>query len=315
MKPSSPHLSKAQPLTLAFSGGGAKCAAQAGVLSVLEEARLPVGAIVGLSAGGLVAVLYGLGYAPAAIRDYIANTSLLEVWEFDATQRAIFGPEKIRARLRTVVGDKTFADLRLPVTVLAVDMNSEREVRLNSGRLEDAVMATMALPTFFTPVTLGAMRLVDGGVFNPLPVDVAREMGQRVVAVDVVHDHSPTEPTQIFEARGPMRYATAVGRRLRLTEIVESAYQMGVVITNHMIEHNLRDNPADVLIRPAVGKVGLFAFDLAGTAYEMGRAAAQAALPQLEALVYPKTTSRLAAAWKRAAAVIRRQRARQATGR
>jgi len=110
----------------------------------------------------------------------------------------------------------------------------------------------------------------------------------------------------------------AVGKlnaREVFTEIVESAYQMGVVITNHMIEHNLRDNPADVLIRPAVGKVGLFAFDLAGTAYEMGRAAAQAALPQLEALVYPKTTSRLAAAWKRAAAVIRRQRARQATGR
>ena len=88
------------PLTLAFSGGGAKCAAQAGVLAVLEEARLPVGAMVGLSGGGLVALLYAAGLSPQAIRDYIANTSLLEVWELDPARRSLFGETKIRARWR-----------------------------------------------------------------------------------------------------------------------------------------------------------------------------------------------------------------------
>ena len=148
------------------------------MLSILEEHRLPVGAIVGVSAGGLVGVLYGLGYSPQAIRDYIARTSLLEVWDFDPSQRAIFGPDKIRARLREAVGGKTFADLKLLVTVLALDMNTEREIYLNSGGLEEALLATMAIPGFFTPVELNGMLLADGGVLNPLPVDVARGLGR-----------------------------------------------------------------------------------------------------------------------------------------
>src|SRR5574337_759687 len=112
------------PLTLALSGGGAKCVAQAGVLAVLEEARLPVGALVGISGGGLVALLYAAGLSPHAIRDYFANMSLLEVWEFDPARKALFGEAKIRARLRGAVGDKTFADLRIPTTVITADMNT-----------------------------------------------------------------------------------------------------------------------------------------------------------------------------------------------
>ena len=301
-----------QPLTLAFSGGGAKCAAQAGVLSILEEHRLPVGAIVGVSAGGLVGVLYGLGYSPQAIRDYITRTSLLEVWDFDPSQRAIFGPDKIRARLREAVGGKTFADLKPLVTVLALDMNTEREIHLNSGRLEEALLATMAIPGFFTPVELNGMLLADGGVLNPLPVDVARGLGPRVVAVDVLYDHSPAEPAQIFEARGPMQYAYDIARRLRVIGLIEAVYRAILIASLHMAEHNLLASPPDVLIRPAVGKVGLFAFDLAEMAYEMGRAAALTALPELKALVHPAPTTRLASAWKRVAAVMRRRRPRPA---
>lgn len=275
------------PLTLAFSGGGAKCAAQAGVLAVLEEARLPVGAMVGLSGGGLVALLYAAGLPPQAIRDYIANTSLLEVWELDPARRSLFGETKIRARLRAAVGGKTFADLRIPTTVIAVDMHTGREVHLNSGRVEDAMLATMAIPGLFPPVARDGMTLADGGALNPLPVDVARALGPRVVAVDVLYHYDPEEPDHIFEARGPMRYATEIGRRLGMISMVKAVYQTARLMGNRMCVYNLELHPPDVLLRPEVGRVGLFATDLAGAAYERGQAAARAALPQLETLAHP----------------------------
>jgi NTE family protein len=279
--------SRPLPLTLALSGGGVKCAAQAGVLAVLDEAGLPVGGLTGISGGGLVALLYAAGMSPPAIRDYMAATSLLEVWELDPARRALFGAAKIRARIRAAVGDRTFDDLRVPVIVLAVDLKTGREVRLASGRVDDAILATMAMPGVFAPLMTDGMTLVDGGVLNPLPLDVAREMGQRVAAVDVLYHLHPLEPLHIFEDRGPMRLAADIGRRLGLAEVVDHAYQGVRLITNRVIDLMLQRYPPDVLVRPAVGKIGLFAFDLAGEAYEIGRAAALAALPQLQALAQP----------------------------
>jgi len=135
--------------------------------SILEDAVARVrsqvgeaGVLAGVSGGGLVAALSGLGFSASAIRDAIADTHLLEVWELDPARRALFGPEKIRARLRALVGDKTFADLKLPVVLVAVDLRAGREVHLASGRLDDAILATMAIPGLFTPVETGGMTLV-----------------------------------------------------------------------------------------------------------------------------------------------------------
>ena len=296
-----PH---ANPLSLALSGGGAKCAAEIGVLAVLDEAQLPVGALAGTSGGGMVAILYGLGYTPRDILDYFANTHLLEVWDLDPERRAIFGEEKIRTRIRSIVGDKTFADLKLPVTAVAADLVTKREVDINSGPLEDAILATMAIPLLFIPVARGAASLVDGASVNPLPVDVARRQGPRVVAVDVVHDdfHNPTN--QVFETRGPMRYATEVIRRLGMTAMFNTGYEAVSLVTLRMTELNLRLYPPDVLIQPAVGPVGLLAFDLSYQAYQAGEAAARAALPELEALARPSPRSQLTSIWRR----LRRRR-------
>ena len=292
--------SPAQPLSLALSGGGAKCASQVGVLAVLEEAGLPVGALAGTSGGGLVAALYALGYPPREILDYFANTSLLEVWDLDPERRAIFGTDKIMARIRSMAGDKTFADLKMPVTLVTADMVTKREVDLNSGPLAEAMLATMAIPLMFAPVRRGGALLVDGGVVNPLPVDAARRQGPRVVGIDVLHDAFHTNTSQIFEARGPMRYANEVVRRLGLTAMLEAGYEAVTLVTLQVAELNLKLHAPDILLQPAVGSVGLFAFDLSHQAYQAGEAAARAALPALEALAHPSVGARLASTWRRA---------------
>lgn len=280
------------PLALALSGGGVKCAAQAGALEVLDEAQLPVGFLAGASAGGLVAVLYGLGLSPRFICDFMANTNLLSIWEPDVTRHALCGPDKIRTHLQDVVRDKTFADLKIPVTIIATEMNSGREVHLQSGRLDDALLATTAIPGLFAPLIKDGQCLADGGVRNPLPVDVARSVGPRVVALDVLsHQPPPGTPIQLFEARGPMRFAAEVGQRLGATLIMEAAYRTLVLMSCQIVEHSLRRFPPDLVIQPQVGAIGLFATDLAEVAYQQGRVAALAALPELQDLVRWRMTA------------------------
>jgi NTE family protein len=291
-RPSHPTGRSPLHFALALSGGGAKCAAQAGVLEVMEEAQLPVGFLTGASAGGLVAVLYGLGVAPRLICDFMANTNLLAIWEPDVTRHGLCGPDKIRTHLQNVVGDKTFADLKIPVTVIATEMHSGREVHLRSGRLDEALLATMAIPGLFTPLIQGERFLADGGIRNPLPVNLARAVGPRVVALDVLSHQPPYgTPVQLFEARGPMRFAAEMGQRLGASLIMEATYRTLVLMSCQIVGHSLQRYPPDVLIQPEVGAIGLFATDLAEVAYQKGRTAAQAALPELQNLVRWRMTA------------------------
>lgn len=273
-----------QPLTLALSGGGAKCGAQAGALAVLAEAGLRVGALTGTSGGGLVAVLHALGWAPESIRDYIAETHLLSVWDFDPARQALLAGARMRARLDAAVGDHTFADLACPVVLVAADLNSGQEVHLAAGRLDDALLATMAIPALFEPVCLGGRRLVDGGLLNPLPVDVARQWGYPVVAVDVLAEPAaPGAEVQLFESHGPLGYLAALRHGVGLLGALEVVNEAVLLTTNRLRDDTLRAFPPAVHLRPAVGCIGLFAFDLAAEAYAQGAAAARAALPALEA--------------------------------
>lgn len=274
-----------QPLFLAFSGGGAKCAAEAGVLQVLAEAGLTVGGVSGVSGGGVVAVLAGLGLSPSAIRDYLAETQLLGVWEPDPSHRALFGDGRMHARLRALLGDCTFADLHFPVRLGTVELSTGREVWLDHGPLETAVMATMALPGVFLPQEIDGRILSDGGLAAPVPVAAAASLGRPVVAVDLLSSGlAACDPPQLFEARGPLRYAAVIGKRLGLMMMLEAVHQATLVLTVRLLQSQLAACPADLMIEPAVSEVGLFAFDLAPHAYQAGVAAAEAALPALEAL-------------------------------
>jgi NTE family protein len=276
------------PLYLAFSGGGAKCAAEAGILAVLAEAGWPVGGLAGVSGGGLVAVLAGLGLRPAAIRDYIAETQLLGVWEPDPTRRALFGDGRMHARLRALLAGKTFADLACPVRVGTVELATGKEVWLDHGPLELAVLATMALPGLFVPQEVEGRVLCDGGLIAPLPVAAAAALGRPVVAVDLLsRGVTAPSPPQLFEARGPLRYVAVIGKRMGVLAMLEAVHQASLVLNVRLLQSQLAACPPDLVLEPDVAEVGLFAFDLAPQAFEAGVAAAEAALPRLEALAQP----------------------------
>ena len=205
---------------LALSGGGARGGAHVGVLKVLEELRVPVDFIAGTSIGAVVGGLYASGMSPEQIQEWLLSSDwnayiddrpprrdlsfrrkeydrqYIPDLELGLKGGRLKGPEGLIAghlfgmelnRLTLPVAEVTdFGLLPIPFRAVATDIVTGDKVVLSHGRLSDAIRASMTIPAVITPVELDGRLLVDGGLTDNLPVDVARAMGADVViAVDI----------------------------------------------------------------------------------------------------------------------------------
>ena len=143
--------------------------------------------------------------------------------------------------------------------VKAVELSTGHEVWLNSGPLEPAMLATMALPGLFLPQEIDGRVLTDGGLVAPLPVAAAAGLGRPVIAVDLLSGGvTAANPPQLFEARGPLRYAAVIGKRLGLLAMLEAVHQASLVLNVKLLEAQLAACPAEVVIVPEVAAVEMF---------------------------------------------------------
>ena len=197
-----------------LGGGGAKGVAHIGVLRVLEEAGIPIDYVAGTSMGAIVGGLYAIGYTPAEIdsmvihqdwtmllSDRVTRTSL-SFPEKENSERYIlslpFGKEKkdrvisgmIKGQnLQNLFSNLTigyhdsidFNNLNIPFACVAVDVVDGKDYVFHKGSLPLAMRASMAIPAVFTPVRLDSMVLVDGGLNDNFPVDVALNMGADII--------------------------------------------------------------------------------------------------------------------------------------
>ncbi|WP_251619828.1 patatin-like phospholipase family protein [Odoribacter lunatus] len=207
---------------LVLSGGGAKGIAHVGVIEVLEKAGIPVDIVVGTSMGAIVGGLYAIGYDGKTLDSlvrkqdwpYLLSDKLyrdkLSFAEKEATEKYLlsfpFRKDKTRRMPAGFVSGQNiynlFTDLTLgyhdtldfktlpiPFACVAADMVSGKEVVLSEGLLAQAMRSSMAIPGAFTPVRTDSMILVDGGIVNNFPVDVAKAMGADIIiGVDVQSD-------------------------------------------------------------------------------------------------------------------------------
>ena len=198
-----------------LSGGGAKGMAHIGVLKVLEKAGIPVDIVTGTSIGSIVGGLYAIGYNAHSLdsmvrtqdwtyvitdKEDLRNQSLLDRKKMNTYlfhTGVTFGKRDqgagglIRGKNLAELFQKLFVgytdsldfnkDLKIPFACVATNIMDNSEVVFHSGRLPQAIRASMSIPAAFSPVRLGDMVLVDGGLKNNYPVDVAREMGAEVV--------------------------------------------------------------------------------------------------------------------------------------
>jgi len=277
-------------IALVLGGGGSRGLAHIGVLEVLVREEIPVDMIVATSMGAIVGVFFALGYSPAEIAagmsDMQNNSLAMKIAGPRARQR------RVRDNLAGILDGKTFADLKIPVTMMAVDMLHGEEVTLSDGPLLPAVLASSAVPGAFPPVKLNDMQLADGGVIDSLATHVAYEHeADKIIAVDIYpsldKDNPWTDPLSAvmgFQLPAGI-FSTSGNGDDKIPTIAASMWRSFRVQTWYLHQQRLAAHPPDVLLRPEVHDYGSLDFkDLEGP-LEAGRAEGERYLTELRALV------------------------------
>ena len=272
---------------LALSGGAARGCAHVGVLKVLEEMRVPVDYVAGVSMGAVVGGLYAAGMTPAEIERTLTRLDWQSVLEDRTAYRELAFRRKederrylmdvevgvgkqgftlpaglltgqklgfqLQSFLRPVADVTDFSRLPTPFRAVATDLETGEVVVLARGQLAAALRASMAIPGVFSPIEIDDRLLLDGGVANNLPVDVVRDMGAGVViAVDV------SEP---------------LASREELRSLLGVTNQAISVLTRANMDSRRAD--ADLVIAPDVDEVGTMAFEKTSEIIALGAEAAR----------------------------------------
>lgn len=272
-------------ILLALGGGGSKGNAHIGVLKVLEREGYRVRAVAGTSAGGMAASAYAAGYGPDLLEAHMRGVDQRSLFGFHfGDEPAILGIGGVAKAMKDLLGERTFDDLKIPCALTAVDVDSGQEIVLREGLVLDAVLATVAIPGIFPPKRWGSRMLVDGGVLNPVPVSVVREIspqpGLPVVAVTLTS--APSERGRL-PALGPKSAEVLLARitRLKVAQAFEIFLHSLEIGMNTITEMRLDIDQPEVIVRPAVGKIGYLDKVDVSEVVKLGEDAMEAALPEL----------------------------------
>jgi NTE family protein len=171
---------------LALGGGVARGLAHIGVLSVLEEAGVPIDCVAGTSMGAIIGSAYCAGLTVSELRDIAARTGWWHVSRPIPSAGGLVTFARMERWIEDNVGEFDVRDLAIPFAAVASDLISGERVVLWRGRLCSAVRASCSVPGFAPPVELEGRMLVDGGITDNIPADVARMLGaDYVIGVDV----------------------------------------------------------------------------------------------------------------------------------
>jgi NTE family protein len=291
-------------LGLALGAGGARGLAHAGVLFGLAEAGIPVDAIAGTSSGALVGALWATGQLELFARELRAH-ELTDLWRYldPVWPRAgLFSGERATDYLRGLLGDWRIEDLPIPFAAVAVDLVSGEEVWIRSGKLLDAVRASISLPGIFVPVRDGARLLVDGALRNPVPVaalallDVDVRIAVNLHAQPVRELEPRTRRKPVISRLGEAfeNGLARLGRRPRAAEAPEPDLPQGPnlieiltasmsVLEHEIARHRLAREPVDVVLAPDVRGIRSFDFHKAARAIAAGRKELEEKLPEIQA--------------------------------
>ena len=271
-------------VSLVIGSGGVKCASSIGVVKALAEAGIGIDRVVGCSGGALFATMVALGYDIEKCKEVTTKTwtrqltsqpdrmSLLralapKLFGFKADTFGLRDSRLVENVIRSALGDTRFEDLSIPLHITATDFANGELVELSSGRVADAILASLALPLVFKPVKIDGRLLLDGYLADPLPVSVAMRHGSHVIV--------------------------AIGFESPYQEKVHSAgrfaFQLSAILANNLLKarlafHSATHHSEMLMVLPEFTRerVGLFSTDKLPYIIEEGEKAMRQQLPYLQ---------------------------------
>lgn len=185
------EMTPGRSVSLVLGSGGARGLAHIGVIDVLLERGYRIDAITGCSIGALVGGIHAVGKLDD-FREWVCalrRTDILSLMDISFGNAGFLRGNRIMDALRDLIGDVDIAELPIKYIAVATDLNAQREVWIDQGSLFEAIRASIAVPTVFTPVERNGRILVDGGLLNPLPVaPTLADATDQTIAVDLSGD-------------------------------------------------------------------------------------------------------------------------------
>jgi NTE family protein len=288
---------------LVLSGGGARGAAHVGVLRVLEEYRVPIDCIAGTSMGAVVGGAYASGMSVAQMEKLIDSLTLDVLFREQPPREErlirrkredvlnLFSPQigvtdegnvsfakgivsgvQLETYLREIArvkGSVDFDKLPVPFRAVATDLVTGQPKIFDRGEVALAMRASMSVPGAIAPAEFDGMMLVDGGLVNNLPVDIARGMGADIVIA--------------------VNLGTPLSKREAITDVLAITGQMIAILTEQNVQETLnkRLGPSDILILPELGDFTAGDFDNMRKTFPIGEAAARKVAARLRELSLP----------------------------
>ncbi|QJW44374.1 patatin family protein [bacterium BFN5] len=247
---------------LVLGSGGLRGLAHVGVLKVLEKENIPIDYIAGCSIGALIGALYCSGHSPDTILKLAKHLKRRHWLDFVVPKMGIFSGDKVLETTRLLTQQKSFADLNIPLAIVATEINKGQEVIFNEGDLAKAVRASVSVPGVFVPYQWNDMLLVDGAVVNSTPIDVVRKMGaELVIAVDLAH----------------------AGTVFKITNMFDVIIQSIDIMERELFKH--RQHSCNVMIRPDISHIPPSSFESMEECAELGARSTEAAIDEIKNLL------------------------------
>lgn len=313
-------MSQRKKVGLALGSGSSRGWSHIGVIQALQEHDIPVDFVAGTSIGAYVGAIFASGHIEEFHQtvldmDWKRVASLLDL---SMSLTGVLEGRKVMDLAEHVMTVRTFQDLKIPLRVVAADLKTGEEIIFSEGSVKEAVRASISIPGIFRPVEINKRLCVDGGLLNPVPVDVVKKMGAEVIiAVDLNHcliqRREKKKKSKQDEKRDKalnkailekfsnrfssvesllqswFKFETGTGEKKEEIPGFLDIYRQSVDIMEMQISRlGLRLNPPDILITPDLGHIKLMDFDLGKEIIEEGYQKTLAKMDDIQRVVNEK---------------------------
>lgn len=265
-------------LGLALAGGGARGFAHLGAFDALEERGLKPDIIAGTSAGSLAGAFYADGYSAKEILELFEGVKFGEFASTSLPKNSFFKMTGLRSFLQKHLRARTFEELRIPLRVVASNIETGESVLFDRGELIEPILASCAVPIVFEPIKIGNKYLVDGGLFVNLPASILRNDCEKLIGVNI----SPLSPLKYnksfkYVVERSLHYlmaSNAIHDREVCDYLIESLkvgkyplfdlskakeiYQAGYAVAKKTLDENSERLEADFFTAPSSKSASLF---------------------------------------------------------
>ncbi len=265
---------------LALASGSARGLAHIGIIKALQKNNIPIHHIAGCSIGAVVGAMVASGTSIKKLENFASKINLkkyISVLDFRFRKAGgLLKGEKLKKVFRELLQVETFEQLKVPLSIVATDFITEKQVVFESGDLIEPMRASISIPGIFEPVRISSQLLVDGGMVDPLPIGILKDKGCDVIIAADISYHAGRK-----ELDSPNIYDMIIG----------GIFIMQSEITR--LKEDRNKNGRIIMIRPMISQPSVIDFRKGKELILAGEKAAEESMQDIQHVIRPRFRERV----------------------